>query len=73
VLTNTALEQQLANQPPEVQDEIVAINTDARDLALQVALLIPILAALIGLINSFRMARLPDPVASGAAEGVGLA
>ena len=73
VLTNTALEQQLANQPPEVQDEIVAINTDARDLALQVALLIPILAALIGLINSFRMARLPDPVSSGAAEGVALA
>jgi hypothetical protein len=29
-------------------------------LALQVALLVPILAALIGLLNSFRMSRLPD-------------
>jgi EmrB/QacA subfamily drug resistance transporter len=73
VLTNTALEQQLAGQPPEVQDEIVRINTDARDLALQVALLIPILAALTGLINSFRMTRLPDPAPSGAVEGVALA
>jgi MFS family permease len=73
VLTNTALEQQLAEQPPEVQDEIVQINTDARDLALQVALLIPILAALLGLINSFRMARLPDPAPSSAVEGIALA
>jgi hypothetical protein len=38
-------------------------------LALQIALLIPILAGLIGLFNSFRMMRLPDPVATGAAEG----
>jgi hypothetical protein len=32
-----------------------------RPLALQVALLIPILAGLIGLFNSFRMLRLPEP------------
>jgi hypothetical protein len=43
-----------------VRDEILRINTDARPLALQVALLIPILAGLVGLINSFRMARLPE-------------
>jgi MFS family permease len=73
VMTNTALEQQLANQPPEVQDEIVEINTDARELALQVALLIPILAAMAGLLNSFRMMRLPDPAPSSAVEGVALA
>jgi len=69
VMTNTQLQQQLADQPKATQDEIVRINTDARPIALQVALLIPLLAGLIGLFNSFRMARLPDPVASNAAEG----
>jgi hypothetical protein len=69
VMSNTQLQQQLADQPKAIQDEIVQINTDARPIALQVALLIPLLAALIGLVNSFRMARLPDPVASSTAEG----
>ena len=44
----------------------------ARPRALQVALLIPILAGLFGLFNSFRMMRLPDPVSSGSVEGVAL-
>jgi len=35
-----------------------------------VALLIPILAGLVGLFNSFRMVRLPDPAPSSAAEGM---
>jgi len=39
-------------------------------LALQIALLIPQLAGLIGLFNSFRMMRLPDPKPSGSAEGI---
>jgi EmrB/QacA subfamily drug resistance transporter len=69
VVSNTHLEELLADQPQEIQDEIIRINTEARPLALQVALLIPILAGLIGLLNSFRMMRLPDPVPSGAAEG----
>ena len=43
----------------------MSINDDARDLALQVALLIPLLASLIGLFSSFRMMRLPDPAPSG--------
>jgi MFS family permease len=68
VLSNTQLEEQLAEQPPAVQDEIVRINTDTRPLALQVALLVPILAGLLGLLNSFRMLRRPDPVASAAGE-----
>jgi hypothetical protein len=38
-----------------------------------VALLIPLLAALLGLFNSFRMVRLPDPEPSGAGEAVALA
>ena len=60
-MTNTQLAQLLANQPREIQDEIIRINTEARPIALQVALLIPLLAGLIGLFNSFRMMRLPDP------------
>ncbi|TCC07794.1 MFS transporter [Kribbella soli] len=60
VMTNTELEKVLAKQPQDVQDEIIRINTDARPLALQVALGIPILAGLLGLVNSFRMMRLKD-------------
>jgi EmrB/QacA subfamily drug resistance transporter len=72
VMSNTHLKKLLADEPPEIQDEIVRINTDARPIALQVALLIPILAGLLGLFNSFRMVRLPDPKPSSAVEGVAL-
>jgi hypothetical protein len=68
VMSNTRLEKQLAGQPPEIRDEIIAINTDARPLALQVALLVPILAGLLGLLNGLRMMRRPDPAPSEAAE-----
>jgi len=68
VVSNTQLEKQLAGQPQKTQDEIIAINTEARHLALQIALLIPILAGLGGLIISFRMMRLPDPEQSGSGE-----
>ena len=47
------------------QAEIIRINTEARPFALQVALLIPIFASLLGLFVSFRMMRQPDPVSSG--------
>jgi len=73
VMSNTALEQQLAGQPPEVRAEIVRINTDTRPLALQVALLVPLLAGLFGLLNSFRMLRIPDPKPSSSVEGMALA
>jgi len=73
VMSNTQLAELLADQPEEIQDEIVRINTDARPLALQVALLIPLLAALIGLLNSFRMMRLPDPEPSVSDEAMALA
>jgi EmrB/QacA subfamily drug resistance transporter len=66
LMTNTDLELLLVNQPPEIQAEIIRINTDARPISLQIALLIPLLAGLIGLFNSFRMMRLPDPTPSGA-------
>jgi EmrB/QacA subfamily drug resistance transporter len=68
VMSNTQLDKQLEGQPQEIQDEIIRINTDTRPLALQVALLVPILAGVLGLLNSFRMLRRPDPVASEGAE-----
>ena len=48
----------------EVQEEIRSINTDATNLALQVALLVPILAGLAGLF-SFLINRAGVPVAVG--------
>jgi hypothetical protein len=35
-----------------------------------VALVIPLLAALLGLLNAFRMMRIPDPEPSGSVEGL---
>jgi hypothetical protein len=70
LMSNTQLEELLAEQPEDIQDEIIRINTDARPLALQVALLVPILASLLGLIESFRMMRLPDPEPSASADTV---
>ena len=72
VLSNTQLDEQLVRQPEDVQAEIIRINTDARPLALQVALLVPILAGLLGLFNSFRMMRLPEIKPSGSVEAMGL-
>ena len=57
VMSNTQLEELLAGQPPAIRDEVVRINTDARPIALQVALLVPLAAALLGFANSFRMVR----------------
>ena len=70
VMTNTQLEKLLAGQPADVKAEIVHINTKARPRALQIALLVPLIAALLGLFVGFRMTRLPDPEPSGATEGV---
>jgi MFS family permease len=73
VMRTTQLEEVLAGQPQEVREEIVQINEDARPLALQVALGIPLIAALLGLANSFRMVRQPEVPPSKAAEGAALA
>jgi MFS family permease len=72
VMSNTQLEELLSGQPADVQEEILDINTDASHRALQVALLVPVIAGLLGLVNSFRMMRLPDPESSGPAEGLAL-
>jgi hypothetical protein len=69
-MSDTLLLEQLAGQPEDVQAEIIRINTEARNIALQVALVIPLLAALLGLVDAFRMVKQPDPEPSGAAEGL---
>jgi MFS family permease len=65
IVSDTQVNEIVATEPPEVQRAIVDINREARDRALQVALLVPLVAALVGVANSFRMVRLPDiePVA----------
>ena len=72
VVSNTQLEELLADEPPAVQDAVLEINDEASDLALQVALLVPILAALLGLFNAFRMTRLPDIEPSASVEAAAL-
>jgi MFS family permease len=69
VMSDAQLEELLAGQTEEVSNEIVRINTEARPLALQIALTVPLLAGLAGLFTSIRMKRLPDPKPSGAGEG----
>jgi EmrB/QacA subfamily drug resistance transporter len=70
LMSNTQLEEQLADQPADIQDEIIRINTDARPLALQIALIIPMIAAAFGFVISLIMMRRPDPAPSSAAEGM---
>jgi hypothetical protein len=69
-MSNTQLAELLAGQPVEIQQEIIRINTDARHIALQVALLVPLIVGIIGIFMAFRMRRLPDPEPSEAAEGM---
>lgn len=69
VMSNTQIDELVAEEPEAVQKEILRINTHARDVSLQIALLVSVLASLIGLINSFRMMRLPEITPSTAVEG----
>jgi EmrB/QacA subfamily drug resistance transporter len=73
VVSNSQLQKLLAQEPKEVQDEILQINDDATERALQVALLVPVLACLAGLFNAFRMVRLPDIEPSASVEEATLA
>jgi hypothetical protein len=72
VMSDAQLEELLVGQPQAVQDEILSINADARDLSLQVALLVALLATFAGIAIAFRMMRLPDPATSAAVEEMGL-
>jgi EmrB/QacA subfamily drug resistance transporter len=71
IMSNTQLDALLADEPEEVHDEIIRINTEARPISLQVALLVPLIAGLLGFVTSFRMVRLGDTKPSASLEGVG--
>jgi EmrB/QacA subfamily drug resistance transporter len=71
-VSTTQLEELLADQPDEIQQEIIDINSAAGNRALQVAMLVPIVACLLGFVNSFRMLRLPDVKPSAAVEEAAL-
>ena len=70
IVSDTQLAAVVDEQPPAVQEEILAINDQARALSLQVAMLVPVLACLLGLVNAFRMVRLPDIEPSSSMEGL---
>ena len=70
IMSTTALAEQISGQPAEVEDEVLAINETARNRSLQVGLLIPLLACLLGLANSYRMLRLPDIKPANSLEGL---
>jgi hypothetical protein len=68
LVSTTQLEELLGEQPDEIQAEIIRINSDAGNDALQIAMLVPLIASLLGFLNSFRLLRLPDYKPSGAVE-----
>jgi fucose permease len=70
VMSNSQLQQQISNEPQSVQAAVLAINTEARNRSLQVALLVPAIAGLLGFANSFRMRRLPDIKPAAPLDGV---
>ena len=72
VMSDEQLDELLVGQPADVQDEIVRINEDARPFALQVALIVPILAALAGFVTALRMGHVPDPEPSGSGDAASL-
>jgi hypothetical protein len=69
IMSNSQLDALITDEPPDVEAAILEINDDARNLSLQVALAVPLLAALLGLVNSLRMMRLPDLVPAVPLEG----
>jgi EmrB/QacA subfamily drug resistance transporter len=70
LMSNSEVSALLEDEPQEIQDEIIRINTDARPRALQFALIVPLLAGLLGLVNGFRMVRIPEPEPSANIEGL---
>ncbi len=60
VFSDSQLQTQLEGQPKDIQAEVMRINSHARDRALQVALIVPVLAGVVGIANSFKMMKLPE-------------
>lgn len=62
--STTQLEALLADEPPAAAAEVVRINEEVRPRALQAALLVPLVAGVLGAANALRMRRaaaLPTP------------
>jgi len=72
IVSDTQLQTLIAAEPPAVQAEIMAINDAARARSLQIAMLVPVLACLLGLVNAFRMVKLPDIEPASSLEGLSL-
>jgi hypothetical protein len=72
VMSNTQLDALIEDEPEDVQAEVLRINSEARDVSLQIALLVPVLAGLLGLVTAFRMSRLPDITPTASLEGTTL-
>jgi hypothetical protein len=70
VVSNTQLQTAIVHQPQNIQTEVLAINQTATYRALQIALLIPLSAAIIGTWTAIRMDKLPDTQPSRAADSV---
>jgi hypothetical protein len=70
LMSNSQLDALIVDQPPDVEAEIIRINTEARPRALQVALLVPLLAGLLGLLVSFRMVTVGDVKPQASLEGL---
>jgi EmrB/QacA subfamily drug resistance transporter len=73
VMSNTQVDALLTKENDAVRKEVLRINTHARDRSLQIALLVSILASLLGLLNSIRMMRLPEITPAAPIDGAGLA
>jgi EmrB/QacA subfamily drug resistance transporter len=72
IMSNSQLQNQLSDEPAEIQSAVLEINSQARSRSLQIALLVPIVAGIIGIINALRMTKLPDLKPSAMAETANL-
>jgi EmrB/QacA subfamily drug resistance transporter len=72
VMSNAQIAERVAEEPEAVRTEIGRINTHARDASLQTALIVSVLGSLIGLLNSFRMMRLPEITPAASVDGTTL-
>lgn len=57
LMSTTALTALLADEPPATAAEVLRINEEVRPRALQAALLVPLVAGLLGAVNTLRMRR----------------
>ena len=73
VMSNSQLDHLLTEESPEVRAEILHINERSRNRSLQVALLVPVVAGVLGMFFALRMRRLPDVEPQSDVEGASLA